>query len=130
MLYNLRLRRREKVLICGLMGLGCLAACAIIPKMLAISGINANWDLPWNGGFIDMWSLLEICLGIIAASAPPLKSVAENFLKKVGVLSTVGSESKGASSVDSQSPGMQINPYRHSSEVKEKRADLLEQPVS
>jgi hypothetical protein len=122
MLSSLRLRFREKLLVCGLMGLGLLATCAIIPKILSIRGVGVNWDVSWESGFIDMWSLLEICLGIIAASAPPLKSVAENFLKKVGVLSIVGSESKGESGLESQNPGMRINSYRHSSEEDKTRA--------
>ncbi|PVH91816.1 hypothetical protein DM02DRAFT_663580 [Periconia macrospinosa] len=84
---NIQCPRREKLVICLLMGLGLLCAATIIPKLLQwASHGNKRVDFAYTGARIYMWSALEVYWGIIAACAPSLKSVSEAALKRLGLL--------------------------------------------
>jgi hypothetical protein len=81
------------------MGLGLLCAAAIIPKIVQLrqNGIKGS-DYTYTETGIYMWSVLEVYWGIIAACVPVLKSVFEDTLKKLGMLSsadrTIGARNK------------------------------------
>jgi hypothetical protein len=80
--------RREKIVICILMGLGILASCAAIPKFLAVRRLGHSGDATWEVGQVDMWSLVEISLGILATSNIALKGLLEKLLRRFKLLST------------------------------------------
>jgi hypothetical protein len=68
------------------MGLGIVASCAAIPKFLALRTLRTSNDFAWVTAPVDMWSFLEMCLGIIAACVPALRSLLESSMRKLGVL--------------------------------------------
>jgi hypothetical protein len=80
--------RREKIVICILMGLGIFASCAAIPKFLAVRRLGHSGDATWEVGQVDMWSLVEISLGILATSNIALKGLLEKLLRRFKLLST------------------------------------------
>jgi hypothetical protein len=91
LLLNISIPCRQKFLICTLMGLGILATCATFPKFKALRALGTDFDISWDGGKIAMWSVLESSLGMIAACLPPLKTAAEAWLRRMGLVSTQGS---------------------------------------
>jgi hypothetical protein len=81
-IYKLSISLQEKLIICFLMCLGILATCAVIPKYISIYRLSLNEDLTWQVADVDMWSMLELSLGIITASVPTLKSLFEGVVVK------------------------------------------------
>jgi hypothetical protein len=78
--------RREKIIICVLMGLGILASCAAIPKFLSIQRLRFDNDIAWEVAQLDMWGFLEMCLGILATSNIALKGVMDDALIRLGIM--------------------------------------------
>jgi hypothetical protein len=75
----------EKILICVLMALGLLATAVQCAKMTTFNDFGKG-D-PMQGTILpSMWAKLEEQVGIIASSAPALKSPVEQLLKKMGIL--------------------------------------------
>jgi len=79
---------RDKIV---LMGLGIFASCAAVPKFISIRQLLVTGGWTWGIGYTDMWSLLEISLGILAASTVALKCVLDELLKRLGMLTRLGS---------------------------------------
>jgi hypothetical protein len=76
---NLRLSLREKLIVYFLIYLGILATCAVIPKYTSIGRLEFQSDFSWNSALTNMWSMLELSLGIVSASVPTLKSVFQSI---------------------------------------------------
>jgi hypothetical protein len=75
----------EKILICVLMALGLLATAVACAKMTTFTTFGQG-D-PMQGTIMpSMWAKVEEQVGIIASSAPCLKSPMETMLKKLGIL--------------------------------------------
>lgn len=75
----------EKVLICVLMALGLLATAVQCAKMTTFNNFGKG-DPMQSTIKPSMWAKLEEQVGIIASSAPALKSPVEQLLKKMGIL--------------------------------------------
>ncbi|CAN9220900.1 unnamed protein product [Alternaria alternata] len=75
----------EKMLICVLMALGLLATAINCAKMTTFTSFGQG-DVMQATIVPSMWAKLEEEIGIIATSLPWLKSPAENWLKKMGIL--------------------------------------------
>jgi hypothetical protein len=75
----------EKMLIGVLMALGLLATAINCAKMTTFTSFGQG-DVMQATIVPSMWAKLEEEIGIIATSLPWLKSPAENWLKKMGVL--------------------------------------------
>jgi hypothetical protein len=93
------------------MGLGIFASCAAIPKFLAVRRLHQSGDWTWEAGQIDMWSLLEMSLGILATSNIALKGLLEKTLRRLGILPMVKysqytATTEGCSSKSQSSRGM------------------------
>lgn len=77
--------KSEKILICVLMALGLLATAIACAKMTTFTTFGQG-D-PMQGTIMpSMWAKVEEQVGIIASSAPCLKSPVETLLKKLGIL--------------------------------------------
>ncbi|KAF2398790.1 hypothetical protein EJ06DRAFT_496547 [Trichodelitschia bisporula] len=85
-----KLRRplREKVIICGLTGLGLFATAAALIKLLLIKHYVSTVDTLWEAVELGMWEYIEEFVGIIAACIPCLKAPFERLLRKYGLIST------------------------------------------
>lgn len=78
----------ERIIIGVLMGLGLIASCASIAKMVAtirMSQSGTGESLP-IGIKIGLWSILEEQLGLIAACSPPLKPLFHAILLRTRVI--------------------------------------------
>jgi hypothetical protein len=87
----------EKVVLCCLMGLGIFASITSIVKTTLIKNYGKTGDALWDSVGISMWSILEEQIGITAACIPCLKSPFERLLRRVGIVTTYGSRSRGRS---------------------------------
>jgi hypothetical protein len=83
---------RDKVAVCILMGLGILASCAAIPKFISLRHLGTNYDWTWEAAKVDLWSLLEMCLGIFATSIIVLKGTLQNVFKGLYPFSKMSSD--------------------------------------
>jgi hypothetical protein len=73
------------------MGLGILAVCAIIPKLVVLRNLGTNKaDTSRTAGYVYLFCFLEMCLGIITTCLPPLKTGAEAWLRRMGIISGPG----------------------------------------
>jgi hypothetical protein len=61
--------------------LGILASLAAIPKFISLRHLGTNYDWTWESAKVDLWSLLEMCLGIFAASIIVLKGALQNTFR-------------------------------------------------
>jgi hypothetical protein len=90
------------------MGLGILASCAAIPKFISLRRLGTNYDWTWEAAKVDLWSLLEMSLGIFATSMIALKGVLENILTRLHLFSTISSARAASTGVNYSSipPGL------------------------
>ncbi|KAL7268336.1 hypothetical protein RUND412_009040 [Rhizina undulata] len=90
MLWDVKIRRRKKAMICIILGLGIFASTASIVRMTFINNYGKTGDFLWDSTYITIWSIIEINIGIITASMPALKPIFKCILEK----STFGSDSR------------------------------------
>ncbi|KAK2597211.1 hypothetical protein N8I77_013072 [Diaporthe amygdali] len=80
MLWNINVNRRTRISLFGVLGLGCFAcACAII-RFTYVSTYGKLGDWLWDSQYLSTWSVLEMNVGIIAASLPSLRPLFKKFL--------------------------------------------------
>ncbi|KAH6641170.1 hypothetical protein F5144DRAFT_124620 [Chaetomium tenue] len=83
--WNLHRPLRERILICGLTGVGLFATFASIMKVVVIAGWTTAQD-PWATAVsIATWTITEQFVSILAACSPSLKKPIENLLNKFGI---------------------------------------------
>ena len=89
-LVNLRRSLQERILVCILMATGLLASAASISKMLQIRSWNAAKAQDAQialSSLIEIWTVLEMFLGITATCLPYLKSWCQGCLVRINILS-------------------------------------------
>ncbi|KAI5804631.1 hypothetical protein DFH27DRAFT_384643 [Peziza echinospora] len=79
-LWQLRIRRRRKFALMAVFALGSTACIAGVLKMLAMEKAHATGNI-WSGP-PHLWSLMEIDIGILCGSLPPLKSLYSHIRSK------------------------------------------------
>ncbi|KAK0619492.1 hypothetical protein B0T14DRAFT_411387, partial [Immersiella caudata] len=89
-LAGLRRPRRERVLVCGLMGLGMFASGASIVKAVKVgewdrAAVEDTWALAME---VATWTVVELLVAVLAACSPSLKGPIEGLLGKCGILLT------------------------------------------
>ena len=89
LLWGLRRPLRERILVCGLMGIGLLASVACIAKAVAVR----RWGDPeletWSLAMaIATWTIVEQLLAVLAACSPSLKRPLQKILGRFGILLT------------------------------------------
>ncbi|KAF7557802.1 hypothetical protein G7Z17_g402 [Cylindrodendrum hubeiense] len=80
-LWHLQLRRKLKMLCSGIMGLGVLASIATIIRMPYVPGYAAETDKLYKIGFVILWTVVELGLGILAGSLPSLRKFFKSLAK-------------------------------------------------
>lgn len=100
--------RREKIVLCLLMGMGLLCAISVIPKLISIRRFSVTAvDFTYDVGSVTLWAQVEIFTGVIAASIPGLKSLFERILHRGGFLTSASARSIRRSEYSSQ-PGQDL----------------------
>lgn len=108
---NLQINTRTKITLAAILSLGLVACSAGIVKAHLQATFFSNHDPWWNDSF-ELWFMLELCLGIIAASLPSLKPLFSSILSTTRTalgLSSSGKKTGGPSAY----PGLsQASGYR------------------
>jgi len=108
---KLQVNTRTKITLAAILSLGLVACSAGIVKAHLQATFFSNHDPWWNDSF-ELWYMLELCLGIIAASLPSLKPLFASLLSTTKTalgLSSSGKKTGGASAY----PGLsQASGYR------------------
>lgn len=92
MLWNINVTRRTRISLFCVLGLGCFAcACAII-RITYVRTYGKYGDWLWDSQYLTTWSVLELNIGIIAASLPSLRPLFKKFL---GSMYGAGTNRKG-----------------------------------
>ena len=121
---NIRLPLREKILLSVLLALGMTCAAASLPKILTFKEYGENADFTWWAATIYIYSFIELCIGLIATSAPPLRTAVTSGLVRVGLVSLTKSRSK----VSSNTPGsVPLRDISSSGDVNKGKWDMLEE---
>jgi hypothetical protein len=85
-IFKLNRPLREKVILAGLMGLGLFASGAAVVKLLLTKKYVTGPDPLWDMFDLGIWAMVELFVGIYAASIPCLRAPFEAFLRKMGIL--------------------------------------------
>ncbi|KAH7333499.1 hypothetical protein BKA65DRAFT_403766 [Rhexocercosporidium sp. MPI-PUGE-AT-0058] len=111
--------RHEKILISGLMALGLLATGIAAYKMTMLVHPPSG-DLFATTIKVTLWCKLEEQVGIITACLPSLKSQAERFLRRVGIM-----KRQAAQFISKPSFVISLNEQGHSPDSRMPSADSL-----
>jgi len=77
---KLHINLRTKIALAAILGLGLIACAAGIVKAHLQAQYAKNPDVMWTDSF-NLWNMLELCLGIIAATLPSLKPLFTRILQ-------------------------------------------------
>ncbi|KAI9760023.1 MAG: hypothetical protein M1840_002751 [Geoglossum simile] len=72
-LWGLQIRRRTKVALIAIMGLGVFACAAAVAKTAYLPNYGKKGDFLWDSVEITIWTVTECNVGIIAACVPSIK---------------------------------------------------------
>ncbi|KAK1623768.1 hypothetical protein BDP81DRAFT_287113, partial [Colletotrichum phormii] len=84
MLWSLNVPRRVRISLMMVLGLGvfaCAAACAKVYYI--VTSYGRAFDPTWNSRDIQMWTVIEANVGIIAGSLPTLRPLFKDFLGSI-----------------------------------------------
>ncbi|KFY53575.1 hypothetical protein V496_07441 [Pseudogymnoascus sp. VKM F-4515 (FW-2607)] len=70
---SLKIDRGQKAALLAIVSLAILVIVAAIVRLARVTQFNASSDQAWDGSDITTWSAVESSVGLICASAPPLK---------------------------------------------------------
>ncbi|KAK4173020.1 hypothetical protein QBC36DRAFT_360964 [Triangularia setosa] len=73
MLWKVQLNWRVKSAVAAILALGVFAAVAAIVKITFLGSYGKHGDFLWDSADLTIWTTIEICTAIIAASFPCLK---------------------------------------------------------
>ncbi|KAK3994270.1 hypothetical protein QBC44DRAFT_286477 [Cladorrhinum sp. PSN332] len=73
MLWNVQMNWRVKAAVAAILSLGVFAAVSAIVKITFLSSYGKHGDFLFDSSDLTIWTTVEICTAIIAASAPSLK---------------------------------------------------------
>jgi len=74
-LWNVRLSKQKKMVVCFLLGLGALASAAPIVRLPYLAGLLNNEDFLWATTDVAIWSVVELGIGIIVISLPACRTL-------------------------------------------------------
>lgn len=83
MLWNINVTRRTRISLFGVLGLGCFACVCAIIRITYTSTYGKYGDWLWDSQYLTTWSVLEMNVGIIAASLPSLQPLFKKFLGSI-----------------------------------------------
>ncbi|KAK8070176.1 hypothetical protein PG994_006792 [Apiospora phragmitis] len=82
-LVNLQMKFKEKIGVGVAMSLGVFAAATGIVKTIKLNNLR-NDDFSYNGGDLQIWSIVEISMNLTAASIPALRPFLRDSISSVG----------------------------------------------
>ncbi|KAH6631390.1 hypothetical protein F5144DRAFT_216112 [Chaetomium tenue] len=83
-LSHLNMKRKTKLALCVLMGLGCIASAAVIIRLPYIHLISSD-DFLYDTVDVAIWSTIEQCLAITAAGLATLQPLVKIIGFKLGI---------------------------------------------
>ncbi|KAJ0121775.1 integral membrane family protein [Diaporthe amygdali] len=86
-LWSIQLNWKVKVAVSAVLALGIFASAAAVVKMTCLSSYGSHGDFLWDSTDITIWTTVEICTAIIAASIPSLKPLFKAILGGSSALS-------------------------------------------
>ncbi|KAK8085651.1 hypothetical protein PG997_006922 [Apiospora hydei] len=93
-LANLQMKLKEKIGVGVAMSLGVFAAATAIVKTIKLNNLK-NEDFSYNGGDLQIWSIVEISMTLIAASIPVLRPFLRDAISSAGrYISTDASDAR------------------------------------
>ncbi|KAE8151909.1 hypothetical protein BDV25DRAFT_128402 [Aspergillus avenaceus] len=72
-LWNIKLPKRVKVGICGIMALGFASGAFAIARTTLVPSLTRTEDPTWDLVDLFMWAVLEATFGVVAAAAPSVR---------------------------------------------------------
>ncbi|KAK5165791.1 uncharacterized protein LTR77_008714 [Saxophila tyrrhenica] len=95
-IYKLQVNTRTKVTLAVILSLGLVACASAIVKAHLQTTFLTDQDRFWHDGFM-VWNMIELCLGVLAASLPALKPLFNAFFQSTKTaLGLSGSRSKAS----------------------------------
>ncbi|KAK4224229.1 hypothetical protein QBC38DRAFT_515462 [Podospora fimiseda] len=73
MLWNVQMNWRVKAAVAVILSLGLFAAISAIVKITFLENYGKHGDFLYDSSDLTIWTTIEICMAIIAASAPALR---------------------------------------------------------
>ncbi|KAG8163619.1 hypothetical protein KVR01_006916 [Diaporthe batatas] len=92
MLWNINVTRRTRVSLFCVLGLGCFACACAIVRFTFLGTYRKKDDWLWDTQSLTTWTVLEMNVGITAASLPSLRPL---FKKVLGSIYGPGSKLRG-----------------------------------
>ncbi|KAG8164749.1 hypothetical protein KVR01_005024 [Diaporthe batatas] len=86
-LWSVQLNWKVKLAVSAVLALGIFASVAAVVKMTYLSSYGSHGDFLWDSTDITIWTTVEICTAIIAASIPSLKPLFRAILGGSSILS-------------------------------------------
>ncbi|KAG6362935.1 hypothetical protein INS49_008030 [Diaporthe citri] len=86
-LWSVQLNWKVKIAVSAVLALGIFASAAAVVKMMFLSSYGSHGDFLWDSTDITIWTTVEICTAIIAASIPSLKPLFKAILEGSSALS-------------------------------------------
>ncbi|POS78952.1 hypothetical protein DHEL01_v202665 [Diaporthe helianthi] len=92
MLWNINLTKRTRISLFAVLGLGCFACACAVVRLTFLDNYRKKDDWLWDTRYLTTWTVLEMNVGIIAASLPSLRPLFKKFL---GSMYGSGSKPRG-----------------------------------
>ncbi|KAL7275531.1 hypothetical protein RUND412_001515 [Rhizina undulata] len=130
MLWRLRIPRRQKALLCLILGFGAFASTATIVKITYNVNYGKTGDFLWDCTNLTIWSILELDIGIITASMPAVKPLFKRILERTGYSSGSGRRSSNIHPLQSlQTPKITTNICANSQNNSERNLNDSEESI-
>jgi hypothetical protein len=83
--FELKLHKRQRWALVGVISLGTLAVVAGIVRMIRVSSMltKADFDPSWDSYDVSIWTTTEIYVSLICAAAPGIKPVVVRMMPKI-----------------------------------------------
>ena len=121
MLWKLRMNKRTKLGLLGILSLGVFATAAACVKVPYIVNYGRVGDLLWDSRDITIWTIVEANIGIIAGSLPALKPLFKTVLGSYYARGTYGQS--GAASYGKSKQSQNWSQLRSRSDHKDLATD-------
>jgi hypothetical protein len=80
---TLQIPRRQKIALIGVLSLGVLVIIASAARISSLLNDDTNTDFTWVTADFDIWTVLEVSIGIICACAPAIRPLIQKAFPKL-----------------------------------------------
>ncbi|KAL8748005.1 MAG: hypothetical protein Q9190_000155 [Brigantiaea leucoxantha] len=107
--WSLKIRRRQKLIICGIFLLGSFACASSIARVIfLVRSTNGPVDTTYDTVQPIIWSIIEPTLGIICACLPILRPLFQSFISQIALLSHSVSQAMSSRRPPSSTPAASL----------------------